>query len=119
MFSFFLKEKAIKGSSNLLSSTKCNYVDCNSNSLVTIKCGDASCNNWFHHIYQNEYNCAKYNNGFESMHNVKKCCRVCVDKIMETLSKSVEKENKHIQLIMIFILSSRFCSSHNGLNMAY
>ena len=34
------------------------------------------------------------------MHNVKKCCRVCVDKIMETLSKSVETENKHIHILL-------------------
>ena len=64
-------KKAIEGSSYLLSSTKCNYVDCNFNSLVTIKCGDTSCNNWFHHICQNEYDCAKYDNGFDSMHSVK------------------------------------------------
>ena len=65
------QEKAIKGSSNLLSSTKCNYVDCKFNSLVIIKCDDTSCNNWFHHICQNEYDCTKNNNGFDSMHSVK------------------------------------------------
>ena len=39
------KEKAIKDSSTLLSSTKGNYVDCNFKSLVTIKCGNISCTN--------------------------------------------------------------------------
>ena len=89
------QEKAIEGTSNLLSSTKCFF-----NSLFTIKFCDTSCNNWFHHICQNEYNCAKYDNGFDSMHNVKKRCRVFVDKIMETLSKSVETENKHIHILL-------------------
>ena len=84
------QEKAIEGSSNLLSSTKCNYVDCKFNSLVIIKCDDTSCNNWFHHICQNEYDCAKFDNGFDSMHSIKKRCSVCVDNIMEKISKSVE-----------------------------
>ena len=56
------QEKVIEGSSNLLSSTKCNYVDFKYNSLVTIKCNDTSCNNWCHHICQNEYDCDKYDN---------------------------------------------------------
>ena len=34
------------------------------------------------------------------MYSVKKRCRVCVDKIMETLSKSVETENKHIHILL-------------------
>ena len=95
-----IKENAIEGSSNILSSTKCNYVDYNLNSLVTIKCGDTSCNNWFHHICQNEYDCAKYDNGFDSIHSGKKRCRVCVEKIMETLPISVETENKYIHILL-------------------
>ena len=65
------KEKTIEGSSNLLSRTKFNYVDCNFNSLVTIKYGDILCNNWLHHICQNEYDCAKYENRFDNMYSVK------------------------------------------------
>ena len=94
------QEKAIEDSSNLLSNMKCNYVDCNFNSLVAIKCGDILCNSWFHHICQNEYDCAKYDNGFDSMHSVKNRCRVCVDKIMETLSKGIETENKNIHKLL-------------------
>ena len=98
-----IQEKAIEGSSNYLSSTKYNYVDCKYNSLVTIKCNDTSCNNWFHHIYQNEYDYAKYDNGFDSMHSVKKRCNVCVDKMMETFLKSVDKENEHIHIYCLTI----------------
>ena len=94
------KEKAIEASLNLLSSTKCNYVDCNFNFLVTIKFGDISFNNWVHHIFQNRYDCAKYFNGFDSMHSGKKPCRVCVDKIMEKLSKIVVTEDKHIHILL-------------------
>ena len=93
------QEKETEASSNLLSSTKCNYLDCKYNSLVTIKCNDTSCNNWFHHTCQSEYNCAKYENGFDSIHSVKKRCSVCVDKMIETFSKSVDTENKHIHIL--------------------
>ena len=34
------------------------------------------------------------------MHSVKNSCRVCVDKIMETLSKRIETENKHIHILL-------------------
>ena len=74
------KENTIEDSSNLFSNTKFNYVGCNFKSLVTIKCGDISCNNWLHHICQDEYDCAKYDNGFDTMYSCKKRCRVCVDK---------------------------------------
>ena len=63
--------------------TKCNYIGCNFKSLVTIKYGDSSCNNWLHHISQNEYDCAKYDNAFDTMNSYQKRCRICVDKTME------------------------------------
>ena len=89
------KENMIDDSSNLLSNLKCNYVGCNFKSLVTIKCGDISCNNWLHHhICQNEYDCAKYDNAFDTIHSCKKRYRVCVDKIMEKFTKSVVIEDK-------------------------
>ena len=88
------KENMIDDSSNLLSNTKCNYVGCKFKSLVTIKWNDISCNNWLHHICQNEYDCAKYDNAFDSMHSCKKRCRVCVDKIMDKVTKSVVTEDK-------------------------
>ena len=84
----------IDDSSNLLSNTKCNYLGCNFKSSVTIKCGDISCNNWLYHIYQNEYDCAKYDNAFDTMHSCKKRCRVCVDKIMDKFTKGVVTEDK-------------------------
>ena len=34
------------------------------------------------------------------MHSGKKRCRVCVDKIMEKLSKSVVTEDKHIHILL-------------------
>ena len=77
------QETANEGSSNLLSSTRCNYVDCKYKLLVTMKCNNISCNNWFHHLCQNEYDYSKYDNEFDSIYGVKKCCR-CVDKMMET-----------------------------------
>ena len=86
----------IDDSSNLLSNTKCNYLGCNFKSLVTIKCGDISCNNWLHHICQNEYNCAKYDIAFDTMHSCKKRCRVCVDKIMDNFTKSVVAVDKKL-----------------------
>ena len=54
------KENMIDDSSNLLSNTKCNYVGCNFKSSVTIKCGNISCNNWLHHICQNDFNVVEY-----------------------------------------------------------
>ena len=90
------KENTIENSSNLLSNTKCNYVGCNFKSLIAIKCGDISCNNWLHHICQNDYDYAKYDNGFDTMHSCKKRCRVCVDKIMDKLTKSVVTEDKKL-----------------------
>ena len=94
------QEKAIECSSNVLSSTKGSYVVCKYNSLITIKCNDTSCNNWFHHICQNEYDCAKYEHGFDSMHSVKNRCSVCVDKMMETFSKSVDTEENYIHILL-------------------
>ena len=92
----------IDDSSNLLSNLKCNYVGCNFKSLVTIKCGDISCNNWLHHhICQNEYDCAKYDNAFDTIHSCKKRYRVCVDKIMEKFTKSVVIEDKKFRKIYV------------------
>ena len=34
------------------------------------------------------------------MHSVKKRCSVCVDKMIETFSKSVDTENKHIHILL-------------------
>ena len=65
------QETANKGSSNLLSSTRCNYIDCTYNSLVTMKYNNTSCNNWFHHLCQNEYDCSIYDSEFDSIHSVK------------------------------------------------
>ena len=45
--------------------------------------GDSSCNNWLHHICQNEYDCAKYDNAFDTMNSYQKRCRICVDKTMD------------------------------------
>ena len=39
-----------------------------------IQCGDTTCDNWFHHLYQNEYNISEYSNEFDKIHGVKKCC---------------------------------------------
>ena len=86
--------------SGLLSSTRCNYIDCKYNSLITIKCNNTSCNNWFHHLCQNEYNYVKYDNEFDSIHSIKNGCSVCVDKMMETFLKSVDIENEHIHLLL-------------------
>ena len=72
------------------------YIGCNFKSFVTIKCGDSSCNNWLHHICQNEYDCAKYDNAFDTMNSYQKRCRICVDKTMDKFTKSVVTEDKKI-----------------------
>ena len=55
---------------------ECNYIGCNYNTLLTIKCGDSSCHNWFHHTCQDEYDNDKYDNAFETMNSYEKRCRV-------------------------------------------
>ena len=67
--------------------TKCNYIGCNFKSSVTIKCANSSCNNWLHHICQNEYDCVKYDNVFDTMNSYQKRCRICVDIAMDKFTK--------------------------------
>ena len=42
------------------------------------------------------YDYAKYDIGFDTMHSCKIRCRVCVDKIMDKLTKKVVTEDKKL-----------------------
>ena len=54
---------------------ECNVVGFKHETLPTIQCGDTTCDNWFHHLYQNKYNISEYSNKFDKIHGVKKCCK--------------------------------------------
>ena len=90
------QETANEGSLNLLSTKSYNHVHCIYNMLVTMKYHDTSYNNWFHRLYQNEYDSSKYNNEFDTIFCLKKRCRICVDKMMETFVKSVDIKKSNI-----------------------
>ena len=77
----------------------CNYVNCKYNLLLTVQCSDTSCNNWIHHMCQNEYDNSKCNTEFDMIHNLKKRCKMYVDTLMESFVNSVHKEREHHNLL--------------------
>ena len=66
----------------LQQNNNCHYVDCKYNRLSTVEFSNTSCNNWFYHMCQNEYDNSKYNNEFNIMHNLIKRSKIYVDKLM-------------------------------------
>ena len=78
----------------------CKYVDCKYNLLFIEECSDTSCNNWFHHTCQNEYDNSKYNNEFDMIHNLKKRWRIFVDKLIQSFVSSTHKETWHHNLLL-------------------
>ena len=78
------KFNQIENKSKLKTATtyKCNYGGCNYEMLYIIQCGYTICDNWFHHLSQNEYGISEYSNKFDKIHGAKKCCKQCVDKLM-------------------------------------
>ena len=89
-----------EGSLKVTINNNCNYVDYKFNQLLTVKYSDTSCNSLFHHMCQNEYDNSKYKNKFDIMYNLKKHCKICVDKLMESFVNSVNKEKGHHNLMI-------------------
>ena len=77
------KETENESSLKVATNNNCNYIAYKYNLFIIVECSDTSCNNWFHHMCQDEYGNSKYNNEFSIMHNLKKRCKICVDKLME------------------------------------
>ena len=49
---------------------------------------------------QNEYDNSKYNNELDIMHNLKKRCKICVDKLIKSFVNSVHKEKEHHNILL-------------------
>ena len=65
-----------------------------------MKCHDTSCNNYFYHLCHNGHDSSEYNNEFDIIHNLKKRCRTCVDKLMGKFVKSVDKVKDHHNILL-------------------
>ena len=64
-------ESSLKVSTNY----DCNDLDCKYVTLLTMKCCDTICNNWFHHLCQKEYNSFKLFNEFDNLQCDKNRCK--------------------------------------------
>ena len=87
----------IENSKNVITKNVYNYVDCKWPSLVTEPCQDRSCDNFFHHSCQNYYDMETFADKFDQMHDLKKRCKSCVDKMMEAFNNSLKaSSNKEV-----------------------
>ena len=53
-------------------------------------CQDRYCDNFFQYLCQNDYDTEKFDDEFDQIHNVKKRCNSCVDKVMKAFDNSLE-----------------------------
>ena len=85
MYQICFFETGYKNSDNseslkkVITKNVCNYVDCKWSSLVTEPCQDRYCDNFFHHLCQNDYDTETYTDGYDQMHGLKKRYKSCVD----------------------------------------